>query len=100
MICQIKGGRMEKSKDVVELTMKEMEIIKNYQETMKKIKNALGSLRYKYMASEQKAIEGVAKAESDYLSYINELSKSKDLAIDSEQWVFDPEKLLFRKITQ
>jgi len=86
-------------KEIIELTKEEGEMVKTYQDNVAKTRSALGSFRQQYLASEQKAIENIDKAESEYLSYVKTLSQSKSIAIGSEKWVFEPEKLLFRKIT-
>ncbi len=85
--------------DVIELTKEEKKTIKTYHDNIAKIKAALGAVRQQYLSSEQKAIEGIVKAESDYISYVKALSQSKDITIESEKWAFDPEKMIFRKIS-
>lgn len=87
------------TEDVVELTEEEKENIKTYQENIVRIKAALGSIRQRYLDSEKKALEGISKAESEYIAYVKALSQSKNIAIDSEKWAFDPEQSVFRRIT-
>ena len=86
--------------NTIELTNEEKEIIRTYQDNISGMKSAFGTLRQRYVASEQKAIESITKAESDYISYITTLSQSKNMNVDSEKWVFDPEELVFRKMSQ
>jgi len=89
---------MEENRKVIELTQEEEENIRTILTLIEKQKAALGVLRRQYLDSEKKLFEALEKAESDYVSHVNMLSKMKKVPTSDERWVFDPSACVFRKI--
>jgi hypothetical protein len=58
--------------------------------------SVLGAMRRQYLASEQKVLEAISKAESDLFSHIKVLAQSKGISTD-ENWIFDPKIFSFVK---
>jgi len=81
---------------VVELSEEEINIVRTYQELVDRQNSILGAVRRQYLGSERRALEAIAKAESDLFSHIKVLAQSKEIPTD-ESWIFDPKVFSFIK---
>lgn len=90
---------MEETKETkeIKLTEEDVEVVKTYQQNIEKERASLGALRQNYLAAEKRVLELLSKANTDYLSYIKVLAKSKGLPPD-EEWFFDPVEFSFKKM--
>jgi hypothetical protein len=80
----------------VQLNEEEINIVKTYQLLVDRQNSVLGAMRRQYLASEQKVLEAISKAESDLFSHIKVLAQSKGISTD-ENWIFDPKIFSFVK---
>lgn len=76
----------------------EQEALKQYRNYIDQQKFGLGELRIQYLKSEAKILQMIAKSEDNYLEYLKTLALQKGLDIKSNQWEFEPENGVFKRI--
>lgn len=75
--------------DKMVLNIEEKQAVEKYQQDIKDLMAALGSIRRQYIHSENNLLNKLDTMENEFMNYLRELAKERGMP-EGEDWVFDP----------